>query len=379
MVRAKADAIDHLLTELWEQKASDLLVTVGAPPLLRIDGSLVPLLGAQPLTPEDTETLVNNVLSEEMGARFQRDKEIDFSFNWRSLARFRGNAFFQRGSMALAVRAIPFEIPSFEQLHLPAVTERLTNLPHGLILVTGPTGCVKSTTLASMLDHINATRACHIITIEDPIENVHKHKLSAVNQREVGEDTHSFSQALRSALREDPDVVLIGEMRDLETIRIALTVAETGHLVFATLHTNDTAQALDRIVDVFPAEQQQQIRIQLANSLQAVYYQQLVTRIGGGRVAAFEILLANHAVRNLIKEGKSTQIRNVIVTGQKEGMQTLEASLSELIEQGVIHPDAARMRSMFPGEIRHATGMPPAPNGMVATHGGGSGAGHRNQ
>jgi twitching motility protein PilT len=370
MARAKADAIDHLLAELWERKASDLLLTVGAPPLLRIDGALVPMQGASVLKPEDTELLVNNVLSDDMRVRFQKEKEIDFSFNWRSVARFRGNAFFQRGSVSLAVRAIPFAIPSFAELGLPSITEKLTKLPHGLILVTGPTGCGKSTTLASMLDYINTNRACHIITIEDPIENVHNHKLSAVNQREVGEDTHSFAGALRSALREDPDVVLIGEMRDLETIRIALTVAETGHLVFATLHTNDTAQALDRIVDVFPAEQQQQIRIQLANSLQAVYYQQLLPRIGGGRVAAFEILLANHAVRNLVKEGKSAQIRNVIVTGLKEGMQTLEVSISELIERGVIEPDVGLTKSMFPGEVRMpVTAAPPALYDMMPTNG----------
>ena len=369
MARAKADAIDHLLEALWELKASDLLLTVGAPPLFRIDGVLVPMKDATRLKPEDTETLVNAVLSDDMRERFMNQKEIDFSFNWRSVARFRGNAFFQRGSMSLAVRAIPFAIPSFAELGLPAITERLTNLPHGLILVTGPTGCGKSTTLASMLDHINSTRACHIITIEDPIENVHNHKMSAVNQREVGEDTHSFAGALRSALREDPDVVLIGEMRDLETIRIALTVAETGHLVFATLHTNDTAQALDRIVDVFPAEQQQQIRIQLANSLQAVYYQQLLPKIGSGRVAAFEILLANHAVRNLIKEGKSAQIRNVIVTGLKEGMQTLEVSISELIEKGVIEPSVGLTKSMFPGEIRMPISTAPVPNGVVANGG----------
>ena len=352
MTRAKSDLIDQYLEVLWDRKASDLLLTAGAPPLLRIDGMLTPMAGLAALLPEEVERMVLGILSEDMAARFQADKEIDFSFNWRSLARFRANAFFQRGSCGLAVRAIPFEIPSFQDLGLPPVTERLTQLPHGLILVTGPTGCGKSTTLASMLDHINHTRACHILTIEDPIEYVHRHHRSAVNQREVGEDTHSFTRALRSALREDPDVLLIGEMRDLETIRIALTVAETGHLVFATLHTNDTAQALDRIVDVFPAEQQGQIRVQLANSLQAVYYQQLLPRIGGGRVAAFEILLANHAVRNLIKEGKSNHIRNVVLTAQREGMQTLEVALSELIAHGVMDAEIGRLRSMYPSEIK---------------------------
>jgi twitching motility protein PilT len=352
MARAKSEPIDRYLEALWDRKASDLLLTAGAPPLLRVDGMLTPMNGVAALRPDEVERMVLGILSEDMVARFKADKEIDFSFNWRSLARFRANAFLQRGSFALAVRAIPFEIPSFQDLGLPPVTERLTQLPHGLILVTGPTGCGKSTTLASMLDHINRTRACHILTIEDPIEYVHRHHLSAVNQREVGEDTHSFTQALRSALREDPDVLLIGEMRDLETIRIALTVAETGHLVFATLHTNDTAQALDRIVDVFPAEQQGQIRVQLANSLQAVCYQQLLPRIGGGRVAAFEVLLATHAVRNLIKEGKSHHIRNVVLTGQREGMQTFEAALSELIAKGLIDHEIGRMRSMYPSEVK---------------------------
>ena len=372
MARAKSDPIDHYLEVLWDRKASDLLLTAGAPPLLRIDGMLTPMDGLEALRPAEIERMVLGVLSEDLAARFEADKEIDFSFNWRSLARFRANAFLQRGSFGLAVRAIPFEIPSLQELGLPPVTERLTQLPHGLILVTGPTGCGKSTTLASMLDHINHTRACHILTIEDPIEYVHRHHLSAVNQREVGEDTHSFTRALRSALREDPDVLLIGEMRDLETIRIALTVAETGHLVFATLHTNDTAQALDRIVDVFPAEQQGQIRVQLANSLQAVYYQQLLPRIGGGRVAAFEVLLASHAVRNLIKEGKSNHIRNVVLTGQREGMQTLEVALSELIAHGVIDPELGRLRSMYPREIKMPA--PAGANGTGIAEDGGYGA-----
>lgn len=352
MARANSEPIDKYLQPLWDRKGSDLLLTAGAPPLLRIDGELRPLDDLPALVPDEIEALLNGMLTEDMAERFFGDRELDFSFNWRGLARFRANAFFQRGSCGLSVRAIPLAIPSFQELGLPSVTERLTKLPHGLILVTGPTGCGKSTTLASMLDHINHSRACHILTIEDPIEYVHKHHMSAVNQREVGEDTHSFTRALRSALREDPDVLLIGEMRDLESIRIALTVAETGHLVFATLHTNDTAQSLDRIVDVFPPEQQGQIRVQLANSLQAVFYQQLLPRIGGGRVAAFEILLANHAVRNLIKEGKSGQIRNVVVTGQREGMQTLEMALSELIANKVIDPEVGKLRSMYPGEIK---------------------------
>ena len=351
MARANSEPIDPYLEQLWHRGASDLLLTAGSAPRLRIDGDLVPL-GTEALRPEDTTRLVSGILSEDLAARFQAAKEVDFSFNWRSTARFRANAFYQRGSVGLAVRVIPYGIPSFADLGLPPVTERIVQLPHGLVLVTGPTGSGKSTTLASMLDYINEHRACHILTLEDPIEYVHRHKRSVVNQREVGEDTSSFTSGLRSALREDPDVLLIGEMRDLETIRIALTIAETGHLVFATLHTNDTAQALDRIVDVFPGDQQQQIKVQLANSLQAIYYQQLLPRIGTGRVAAFEVLIATHAVRNLIKEGKSGQIRNAVMTGQREGMQTFESSLSELVARGLVDYETATLRSTHAGEVR---------------------------
>lgn len=252
----------------------------------------------------------------------------------------------------MALRLIPYHIPSFEELGMPAVVERLCALRHGLVLVTGPTGSGKSTTLASIIDRINTERACHVLTIEDPIEYVHKHKRSAVNQRELGEDTPTFEGALRAALREDPDVLLVGEMRDLETIQLALTIAETGHLVFATLHTNDTSQALDRIVDVFPSDRQQQIRVQLAGSLSAIVYQQLMPREGGGRVAAFEVLVATYPVRNLIKEGKTRQIRNVLTTGQRDGMQTFEMSLSELVAQGMITHEDATTRSVYPNEIR---------------------------
>jgi twitching motility protein PilT len=367
MARANSQPVDRYLEQLWDQKASDLILTAGSPPRFRVDGELV-AFETEALSPEAVESILDGVLSEDMARRLRESREVDFSFNWRSTARFRANAFFQRGSMGLAVRVLPYAIPSFAALGLPAVTERLVRMPHGLVLVTGPTGSGKSTTLASMLDFINEHRACHILTLEDPIEYIHHHKMSLVNQREVGEDTLSFTSGLRAALREDPDVLLIGEMRDLETIRIALTIAETGHLVFATLHTNDTAQALDRIVDVFPAEQQAQIKIQLANSLQAIYHQQLLPRIGGGRVAAFEVLLANHAVRNLIKEGKSSQIRNVVMTNLREGMQTLEASLSELVANGVIDHDVARLRSVHPGEVRQgweAEAPAAAQNGRV--------------
>jgi twitching motility protein PilT len=287
---------------------------------------------------------------------FDASHEVDFSFNWQGRARFRGNAFVQRGSRSLALRLIPFEIPSFDELGLPETVREFVNLPQGFVLVTGPTGGGKSTTLASIIDCINATRRCHVLTIEDPIEYVHEHKLAAVNQREVGSDTPSFRNALRSALREDPDVLLVGEMRDLESIQTALTIAETGHLVFATLHTNDSAQALDRIVDVFPSDRRTQIQVQLAHVLSGVVYQRLLPRHEGGLIAAFEVMVGNPAVRNLIREGKTKQLRNVITTHQGEGMQTLEMSLNALMAAGLIDADVARAASLFPRELD----LPPA-------------------
>jgi twitching motility protein PilT len=253
--------------------------------------------------------------------------------------------------VSLTLRLIPLQIPGFDDLGLPSIVEELVSRPSGLVLVTGPTGSGKSTTLASMIDFINHNRACHILTIEEPLEYMHKHARSAVNQREVGDDTDSFARALRSALREDPDVLLVGEMRDLESIQTALTIAETGHLVFATLHTNDTSQAVDRIVDVFPAERHPQIRVQLASSLAAVIYQRLLPRVDGGLVAAFEVMIANSAVRNLIREGKSRQLRNVVATGQNEGMRTLEAHLSTLVADGVVDYDRACSVSLFANEV----------------------------
>ena len=351
MDRASSEPIDLYLKELWERGGTDLLFTAGAPPFMRLDGVITPMDGPT-LTHDDTEQLINAVLTVDLRAALAANKQADFSFNWEGRARFRANAFVQRGSLAMALRLIPYHIPSFEELGMPAVVERLCALRHGLVLVTGPTGSGKSTTLASIIDRINTERACHVLTIEDPIEYVHKHKRSAVNQRELGEDTPTFEGALRAALREDPDVLLVGEMRDLETIQLALTIAETGHLVFATLHTNDTSQALDRIVDVFPSDRQQQIRVQLAGSLSAIVYQQLMPREGGGRVAAFEVLVATYPVRNLIKEGKTRQIRNVLTTGQRDGMQTFEMSLSELVAQGMITHEDATTRSVYPNEIR---------------------------
>lgn len=328
------------------------MITAESPPLIRVDGLLGPIVGEPTLWPEDTERLIMAVLGEEFGERFRHHRQVDFSFTWEDKGRLRGNAFFQRGAAALALRLIPYAIPTFEQLGLPPIVERWARLPHGFVLVTGPTGSGKSTTLASVLDYINEHRALHVLTVEDPIEYVHRHKRSAVNQREVGDDTLSFADALRSALREDPDVLLVGEMRDPESIQAALTVAETGHLVFATLHTNDSAQALDRIVDVFPAGQQPQVRLQLAHTLAGILNQQLLLRVGGGRVAAFEVLVGSPAVRNLVREGKTRQIRNAVATGQREGMNTLEMSLSALVASGVVTLEEARARSLYPSEIK---------------------------
>jgi twitching motility protein PilT len=344
--------IDGYLTTLWDRKGTDVLLVAGAPPLVRVDGSILPL-DAAPLTPEDTARTVRGVLAGELWDRFQVEREVDFSFNWEGNARFRANAYHQRGSVALALRLIPYAIPSGAELGLPAVTRSWADLHQGMVLITGPTGSGKSTTLAAILDEINRTRACHIITIEDPIEYVHRHQKAAVSQREIGQDTDSFGQALRSALREDPDVLLVGEMRDPETIQTALTIAETGHLVFATLHTNDAGQAIDRIVDVFPGDKQAQIRVQLAGSLTGIISQRLLPRIGGGRVAAFEILTGTFAVRNLVREGKSSQLRNLITTGgAKFGMQTLEQSLSDLVAQDKVRYDDALAVSLFPGDVQ---------------------------
>jgi twitching motility protein PilT len=355
MARASSAPVDRYLEELWERKGTDLLLTAGAPPLIRVDGAMEPLSNHKPLTPGDIENLVMfGMLTEDLRRIFNLEREVDFSFNWHNMARFRANVFMQRGSIGLAMRLIPLNIPLMAELGLPPVAERFAKMHQGLVLVTGPTGSGKSTTLAAMIDYINEHRACHILTIEDPIEYIHHHKRSAVNQREVGEDTHSFQRALRSALREDPDVLMVGEMRDLETIQIALTIAETGHLVFGTLHTNDTSQALDRIVDVFHADQQPQIRVQLSNSLAGIIYQQLVPKVDGGRVAAFEVLVATNPVRNLIKEGKTRQIRNVVSTSTKDGMQTIETSLSALVDQGLVEYDQAVSRSLYPNEVRRS-------------------------
>ena len=356
MANTTAMTADTLLEQLWDSKGTDLLLTAGVRPSVRVDGDLGPIDGSEALTPADTERILAELLTDEQRQVFAGGREVDFSFTWRGVARLRGNAFLATGNVGLALRLIPHTIPSFEELGLPDVLDRFASLRQGLVLVTGPTGSGKSTTLAAMIDRINQTRACHIITIEDPVEYVYEHKRSVVNQREVGTDTESFPHAMRSALREDPDVLLVGEMRDLESISFALTIAETGHLVFATLHTNDTAQALDRIVDVFPADRQSQIRVQLANALTGIVYQRLLPRVEGGLVAAYEVLVANSAVRNLVKEGKTNQLRNIVSTHSGEGMQTLEKDLTRLVANGTVELDTARLVSLFPKEVEDPAG-----------------------
>jgi twitching motility protein PilT len=334
--------IEVLLEEVVKKKASDLHLQVGLPPMLRVDGSLAPVTGAEVLTEETVETLIFAILDEDQKQILLKDKEFDFSFAFGDLGRFRVNAFHERGNLAAALRLIPNEILTIEQLGLPQIANKFANYPRGLVLVTGPTGSGKSTTLAAMIHKINNERAQHIITIEDPIEYTHRSKKSVVVQREVHYDTYSFSAALRSALREDPDVVLIGEMRDLETIASAITIAGTGHLVLATLHTNSAAQSIDRMIDVFPPHQQPQIRSQLANILMAICSQRLIPAIGGGRIAAAEILVATPAVRNIIREGKSHQLEAVIQTGAEFGMQSMDKTLVSLVHNGTITYDEAR-------------------------------------
>ena len=344
--------LDAALTQLSDQHGSDLLITEGRPPLARVDGDLRPVDGYESMSSVDTKTAARALLDDAQWAAFEAGAEIDFSFSWRGGARIRGNAFHQREAAAIALRMIPAGIPTFDELGLPPAVRTLGERKHGLVFVTGPTGSGKSTTLASIIGWINQNRPCHILTIEDPIEYLHGPGIAAVSQREVGADTASFSNALRSALRETPDVILVGEIRDLESIQFALTLAETGHLVFATLHTNDTSQAVDRLIGVFPSEQQPQIRLQLAACISAVVYQRLVPRMtGGGSVAAFEVMMATSPIRNLLKEGKTAQLRNQLVTGQRDGSQTLEMSLNELRRNEVISFDDAVAFSMHPSEI----------------------------
>lgn len=335
--------IEILLEEVIKKKASDLHLQVGLVPMIRVDGALTPAQSSNEiLTEEAVESLIFAILDEDQKQILLKDKEFDFSFAFGDLGRFRVNAFHERGNLAAALRLIPNQILSIEQLGMPTVVEKFANYPRGLVLVTGPTGSGKSTTLAALVNKINMERAAHIVTIEDPIEFTHKSNRSVVVQREVHYDTYSFSAALRSSLRQDPDVVMIGEMRDLETIAAAITIAETGHLVFATLHTNSAAQSLDRMIDVFPPHQQPQIRAQLSNMLMAICSQRLIPAVGGGRVAAAEILIATPAVRNIIREGKSHQLEAVIQTGAEMGMQSMDKTLVELIHAGTITYDEAR-------------------------------------
>lgn len=334
--------IEVLLEEVIKKKASDLHIQVGLPPMLRVDGSLIPVPSTDVLTEESVEALVFAILDEDQKQILLKDKEFDFSFAFGDLGRFRVNAFHERGNLAAALRLIPNEILTTDQLGMPETVKKFADYPRGLVLVTGPTGSGKSTTLAALVDKINTERSSHIVTIEDPIEFTHKSKKSVIVQREVHYDTYSFSAALRSSLRQDPDVVLIGEMRDLETIAAAITIAETGHLVFATLHTNSAAQSIDRMIDVFPPHQQPQIRAQLSNILMAICSQRLIPSIGGGRTVAAEILIATPAVRNIIREGKSHQLEAVIQTGAEFGMQSMDKTLTTLIHNGTITYDEAR-------------------------------------
>jgi twitching motility protein PilT len=334
--------IEVLLEEVIKKKASDLHVQVGLPPMLRVDGSLLAVQGTDVLSEEGVEALIFAILDEDQKQILLKDKEFDFSFAFGDLGRFRVNAFHERGNLAAALRLIPNEILTIEQLGLPDIVNKFSDFPRGLVLVTGPTGSGKSTTLAAMIHKINNEKPLHIVTIEDPIEYTHKSIKSVVVQREVHYDTYSFNAALRSVLREDPDVVLVGEMRDLETIASAITIAETGHLVFATLHTNSASQSIDRMIDVFPPHQQPQIRSQLSNILMTIVSQRLIPKIGGGRIAAAEILVATPAVRNIIREGKSHQLDAVIQTGAEFGMQSMDKTLVSLIHEGTISYDEAR-------------------------------------
>ncbi len=346
--------VDTWLQILWDKGGSDLLLAGGSAPRIRVDGKLIPVEGSPSLSADDVSAMAMPLLTDGQRQVFHDQMDVDFAFSWRDLARVRGSIFTQRGQAAVSLRIIPSKIPTFETLGLPWAAEWVAQQPRGFVLVTGPTGSGKSTTLASIIDRINETRAAHILTIEDPVEYVHNHKQSAVTQREIGLDSPSFDRALRSALREDPDILLIGEMRDIDSIQIALTMAETGHLVFATLHTNDAAQAIDRIIDVFPAWRQEQTRVQLAASLSAIVAQRLVPKVGGGMVAAFEVLIATSPVRNLIREGRSNQLTNVMFTNSKEGMQVLEIDLARLIMAGTISYEDAFATSAHPKELTRA-------------------------
>lgn len=344
--------IIELVNIATEKKASDIHITVGIPPVLRINGQLI-YFNEEKLKPDDTKALVYETLNEDLIRELEEKGEVDTSFSSPGIGRYRVNAYKQRGSYGMALRIIPLEIPSVDDLGLPAVVKDLARLPRGLILVTGPTGSGKSTTLATMINQINNERRCHILTLEDPIEYLHRHNQSIVNQREIGTDSKSFANGLRAALRQDPDVILVGEMRDLETISIALTAAETGHLVLSTLHTNGAAKTIDRIIDVFPPHQQQQVRVQFSSAIQAIISQQLLPKADeSGRVAAFEVMVATTAIRNLVREDKIHQIDTAIQTGAKYQMQTMDASLLELYRKGLISKDTALTQAINQENIK---------------------------
>ncbi|HEV8299208.1 MAG TPA: PilT/PilU family type 4a pilus ATPase [Acidimicrobiales bacterium] len=349
------EALELFLRTVVKVNGTDMLLTAGSGPLIRVDGALRPVAGQTPLDEDMMGQLLQALLDKEQLHQLEADRDLDFAFSYGP-ARFRGNAFFQRGQPAVALRLMHNRIPSFDETGMPVPVQRLIALKQGLILFTGPTGSGKSTSMATLVDAVNVTRACHIITLEDPIEYLHENKTAVVNQREIGIDALSFERALRSALREDPDVVLVGEMRDPESIAITLTLAETGHLVLSSLHTNDAPQALDRIVDVFPADRQSQIRLQLSSVLSAVVAQRLVPRIGGGLVAAYEVLIATSAVSNLVREGKTRQLRNAMQMGQADGNITLEMSLNHLVASGIISHETAMAYAFVPHEI-----APPPP------------------
>jgi twitching motility protein PilT len=351
----------RLFDRVLEMGASDLHLAANEVPYVRVVGELIRMPEERVLSAAKIRELVYSILTSRQQERFETERELDTSHAMSGKVRFRVNVFVQRNAVGVAFRVIPFEVVDFDLLGIPEAVKKLADLPRGLVLITGPTGSGKSTTLASLVDIVNRTRQCHILTIEDPIEFVHRPKVALVNQREVGEDTKSFGQALTSAMRQDPDVILVGEMRDLETISTAITAAETGHLVFATLHTQDAAQTVDRIIDVFPGDQQGQVRIQLANTLQGVATQQLVpTSDGRSRAVAVEIMLASTAVRALIRDGKIHQIPNALASGKRQGMQTMDDSLADLVRRGVIQPEAAMRRAKNPDDLARLLGHTPA-------------------
>jgi twitching motility protein PilT len=352
-----------VLTRMVEVRASDVHLSPGLPPALRVRGRIQPMDDHPALTPQDTREIVYSLLNDAQRKQFENNLQLDFAYAIPKVGRYRVNCFFQRGSISAAFRHIPHEIQGLESLGLPQVLEEFCRKPRGFVLVTGPTGSGKSTSLAAMVDLINGEREEHILTIEDPIEFLHRHKKCIVNQREIGADAVDFAGALKSALREDPDVILVGEMRDLETISTALTAAETGHLVFATLHTQSTAQTVDRIIDVFPPHQQQQVRMQLSIALQGIVTQQLLpTADGSSRVVACEVLVPTPAIRNLIREGKTHQIYSALQTSGSVGMQTMDAHLAQLVRMGKISPTMAQQRASIPEELKRLLG--PAPGAV---------------